>query len=95
MNDKKVKMLLKVCPKDTSLGTCVYKMESNQEERYRIFNRSVSFKEFVQLIKVYLAHNPTDPKCKHLGLVKRIISKNGFDNTESFLNQFIWSNEQH
>ncbi|MBZ5277330.1 hypothetical protein G0V56_13085 [Staphylococcus aureus] len=67
-----------------------FSLEYNQEKNYRIFNEDVSFNEFIQQIIVYLANYPADPKGKRIEAVRQIIIENGYKDTESFLNRYIF-----
>ena len=55
------------------------------------FRTNISLNEFIEDLKKYLLLNFADPKGETLDYIKNIIRKNGIDESDSFLKEYIFS----
>ncbi|MFB3208866.1 hypothetical protein PF233_13195 [Staphylococcus pseudintermedius] len=62
----------------------------NKKEFFSPFNQCTDIKGFIQDIKIYLSTNWIDPRNEAESYIKSIIKKNGIDNPDEFLNNYIF-----
>lgn len=71
-------------------------MQDNKDKvrTYDFLGQNYTFNEFVLAIKKFLMASLPDPKGEQIDrIVKPAIRKNGYENPDAFLNEYIWKKE--